>query len=83
MWQALSQLPKRVEALEKRIETLETALASPKRSGPICPICNSPMKVAKVTDDPTFGRFGVKRHFLECTECDHKDTLQVDPRERG
>ena len=80
MWQALGQLPKRVEELEARIAALEKALATPaSKTGPKCPLCGERMKTTRVQDHPQFGVFGHKLHTLACAGCGHEESRKVVP----
>lgn len=73
-------LPKRVKELEERVAALEAKPAA--KPAEACPLCDAPMKVTAVEDDPTFGVFGVKEHTLTCSSCGHVETRQIDPRKR-
>lgn len=73
-------LPKRLKDLEERVAALEAKPAKP--VGEPCPLCDEPLKVTAVEDDPTFGVMGVTRHTLTCSGCGHVETRQVDPRKR-
>jgi hypothetical protein len=80
IWKSVKALPDRMKELEGRVERLEKALAAPPRkSGPACPVCDAPMKVTKVEEDPIFGKLGAQRHHYACTACDHTESRKINP----
>jgi hypothetical protein len=80
VWKTLTALPKRLRDLEERMAALEAT--PPKKAGEPCPLCDEPMKVTAVEEDPIFGVMGMKVHTLTCTgaECSHTETRQIDPK---
>ena len=77
----------RLALVEKNeeIAALQKELSGESRREP-CPLCEvGRLKVAGVRPDPVFGRMGVQRHDLVCTneECNHTESRQVDPKNRA
>ena len=79
-WKAVMGLPKRLKELEDRVAALEGKPAA--KAAEACPLCEAPMKVTRVEDDPVFGVMGLKEHTLSCTACPHTETRQVDPKKQ-
>jgi hypothetical protein len=80
-WKALSQLPKRLAALEDRVAALETKAG--RNTGPAaleCPICGGAMRVVAESAHVHFGSMGMKTHAMECS-CGHKTTRDYVPGE--
>lgn len=80
LWKSLAGLPKRVADLESRLKTLEEGRGA--ASGPgadQCPTCRAVMTCVAETDDPIFGRFGVKKHVFRCDGCGAERTRRWDP----
>jgi hypothetical protein len=60
------ELPKRMEALEKRVAELEAGARKTIPPGRECPKCGQAMTVVREGPDVVLGRAGVMNHILEC-----------------
>lgn len=82
IWKSLREIPKRMEALEQRIQQLERgAIAPPKApmKGRECSSCGEEMKLVSERDDPTLGPVGIKLHKLKCPSCGFDSDRQYSP----
>jgi hypothetical protein len=84
VWKSIATLPRRLAALEARIEALESAKSSlppPKVIDPAkaCPMCGTEMKVVAESDHPTFHFAGVKIHQMTCPDCNYGATRNFNP----
>lgn len=79
IWKTVKALPARLEALEKRVATLEGRGGPAKTSPWDCTVCGSRMRVIGERSDPTFGVFGVKLLKLACDICPRETERQFDP----
>ena len=81
-WAGFKRLAQELSALEQRVATLETEMAK-RPNPPTCPVCQAPMRVAKVEPHPVLKAMGVQQHTLQCTVCSHSETRRVDPPKAG
>lgn len=67
IWRTLKALPGRIDALEKRVNDLESR---PKQADHLhtCELCGKPAKVTDVREHPTFGVFGRKQRTITCED---------------
>ncbi len=72
VWKTLVTLPRRVEALEKRLAALEAKPAAP--DWKTCARCGGAMAVTAEKPDPVFGDAGKKIFDLRCGACGHATT---------
>ncbi len=77
LWKALKEMPKRIDALEKRIAELE---GTPKASEHLhtCAQCGAPAKVTSIRPHPMFDFAGRKVRTITC-EQGHSLEFDWDP----
>lgn len=80
---ALLDLPKRVDALEKRIADLERSGATTPRGAVPCPACGRTMKLMDEIDHPVFGVTGLKQRIFLCEQDGKRVTRDFDPSKDG
>lgn len=79
-WKVIKAGPKRIDALERRVASLEQAAAA----GPTderCRFCKTgELMLTDVSPDPMFGEMGVEKHTLVCQnpDCGRTDVRQID-----
>jgi hypothetical protein len=82
IWKALREMPKRMEALEQRIQQLERgAMTPPKKpmKGRECSSCGKEMALVSERKDPALGPVGIKLHKLKCPACGFESDRQFSP----
>jgi hypothetical protein len=77
VWRDLVTLPKRVAAIEAR---LNMAAAPAIDDRPVCQFCRKGrMDLTEEVPDPTFGPLGVMKHTLKCAEWGKTTSRQREP----
>lgn len=68
IWQKVTALPERVDALERRLKALEaSAAANPVRNqGEPCAYCHGPMRQISEKPHDVFGDLGAREVVLQC-----------------
>ena len=67
LWKTLREMPKRIAALEERVQALESAVsASALPEALRCPVCREPLAVISENPHQAFGRAGMKTHLVRC-----------------
>lgn len=73
-------LPARIEALERRVESLEApATAAPAGHLHTCAECGAPARVTAISPHPAFGALGLKERIVTCDN-GHRHAYTWDPR---
>ena len=74
-WKALRTMPGRMDALEKRLDQLETRLTSPAAPPHLtrCATCGGEARVIGVRDHPAFAELGHKLRTVECAQGHRQD----------
>lgn len=82
IWKSLREIPKRMEALEQRVKSLEQAAIAPPKAvmkGRECSSCGEEMKLVSEQPDPVLRTAGVKVHKLKCPTCGFESNRKYLP----
>jgi hypothetical protein len=79
-WKRITEAPREIDALRKRIELLEQAIATRAPGPDECPRCHSlTWRLLREEPDPVFGHMGARQKVWGCSSCSHQSIDSSDP----